>query len=137
MIYLAGPLFTAAEQAWLRHLKAELMHHGHDVCWPFELFAEGEIAAWGAAAPRRIMERCMGALDKCSRVVAWIDGPQVDDGTSWEVGYAFAKGKPIHAVRTDFRQAGDTPHSTVNAMIEGSCHSVSRSTAELCSALKY
>lgn len=136
MIYLAGPLFTHAEQAWLRSLKASLIEQGHEVCWPFELFKDGQIAEWGPAAPRRIMERCRDALAKCDLVVAWLDGTQVDDGTAWEVGYAYAQGKLIHGLRTDFRQGGDTPHSIVNAMIEGSCRSVSRSVPDLLAALK-
>lgn len=52
MIYLAGPLFTAAEQAWLRILKATLVEQGHEVCWPFELFKDGQISEWGQVAPR-------------------------------------------------------------------------------------
>jgi len=135
MIYLAGPLFTLAEQTWLRGLKATLMKQGHEVCWPLELFKDGQISTWGPTAPRRIMERCRDALDKCDLVVAWIDGTQVDDGTAWEVGYAYAHSKPIHGLRTDFRQGGDTPHSIVNAMIEGSCQTISRSVADLLHAL--
>lgn len=136
MIYLAGPLFTVAEQNWLRSLKSTLIEQGHEVCWPFELFKDGQISQWGPIAPRRIMERCKDALDKCALVVAWIDGPQVDDGTAWEIGYAYAKGKPIHALRTDSRQSGDTSHSIVNAMIEGACISISRSAPDLLNALK-
>jgi len=131
MIYLAGPLFTHAEQSWLRGVKAELLKHGHEVCWPFELFREGQIADWGPTAPRRIMERCRKALDAATLMVAWIDGTQVDDGTAWEIGYAHARGKPIHGIRTDSRQAGDTSHSIVNAMVEASCVTTSRSIAEL------
>lgn len=136
MIYLAGPLFTQAEQAWLRAAKAELMRHGHEVCWPFELFKDGQIEGWGPTAPRRIMERCREALDGASCVVAWLDGTQVDDGTAWEIGYAHAKGKPVHGIRTDFRQAGDTSHSIVNAMIEASCLTISRSLPDLVAALR-
>ncbi|MDR3641163.1 MAG: nucleoside 2-deoxyribosyltransferase [Humidesulfovibrio sp.] len=136
MIYLAGPLFTQAEQAWLRGMKTELTQHGHEVCWPFELFKDGQIADWGPIAPRRIMERCREALDRASLVVAWLDGAQVDDGTAWEIGYAYAKGKLVHGIRTDFRQAGDTSHSIVNAMVEASCASISRSVAELVRILK-
>ena len=136
MIYLARPLFTAAEQAWLRTLKSTLIEQGHEVCWPFELFKDGQISDWGPVAPRRIMERCRDALDKCGHVVAWIDGTQVDDGTAWEIGYAYAKGKLIHGIRTDSRQAGDTSHSIVNAMIEGSCLIVTRSVPDLCNMLK-
>lgn len=136
MIYLAGPLFTQAEQAWLRAVKEELVRGGHEVCWPFELFKEGQIEGWGPTAPRRIMERCRAALDEAALVVAWLDGPLVDDGTAWEIGYAHAKGKPVHGIRTDFRQAGDTSHSVVNAMIEASCLSISRSISELLLALR-
>ena len=131
MIYLAGPLFTAADQNWLRSLKATLIEQGYEVCWPFELFKDGQIATWGPMAPRRIMERCRDAMDASTLVVAWLDGTQVDDGTAWEIGYAHAKGKPVHGLRTDFRQAGDTSHSIVNAMIEGSCLSITRSVPDL------
>jgi len=136
MIYLAGPLFTQAEQAWLRTVKAELIGHGHEVCWPFELFKDGQIAQWGPIAPRRIMERCRDALDGATSVVAWLDGTQVDDGTAWEIGYAHARGKAVHGIRTDSRQSGDTSHSVVNAMVEASCVSISRSISELLLALK-
>lgn len=136
MIYLAGPLFSQAEQSWLRGVKDELMKNGHEVCWPFELFKDGQISDWGPTAPRRIMERCRDALDNSIMVVAWLDGTQVDDGTAWEIGYAQAKAKPIHGIRTDFRQAGDTPHSVVNAMVEASCLTISRSIPDLISALK-
>jgi len=52
MIYLAGPLFTSAEQAWLRSFKATLVEQGNEVCWPFELFKDGQISEWGPVAPR-------------------------------------------------------------------------------------
>lgn len=136
MIYLAGPLFTQAEQSWLRGLKAELIAHGFEVCWPFELFKDGQISGWGPTAPRRIMERCREALDRADLVVAWLDGTQVDDGTAWEIGYAHAKGKQVHGIRTDFRQAGDTSHSVVNAMVEASCLTITRSIPDLLHALK-
>jgi nucleoside 2-deoxyribosyltransferase len=130
MIYLAGPLFTHAEQAWLRGLKHQLQQAGLAVCWPFELFAQGEIESWGAQGPRRIMERCRDAIDRADMVLAWLDGTQVDDGTAWEIGYAHARGKPVHGIRTDFRQGGDTRHSRVNAMIEGVLASLSNSAEE-------
>jgi nucleoside 2-deoxyribosyltransferase len=53
-------------------------------------------------------------------VIALLDGSQVDDGTAWEIGYAFARGIPVYGIRTDSRSAGETGHSRVNAMIEGS-----------------
>ena len=62
------------------------------------------------------MERDRTAIDDSDAVVALLDGPQVDDGTAWEIGYAYARGKPIVGIRTDFRNAGDTSHGRVNDM---------------------
>ena len=136
MLYLAGPLFTQAEQAWLRGVKAELVQHGHEVCWPFELFSAGQIAQWGPMAPRRIMERCREALDASDTVVAWIDGTQVDDGTAWEIGCFFSAGKRVFGLRTDIRRAGETDASRVNLMIECSCCALAGSLDELLANLK-
>lgn len=76
---------------------------GNTVIWPFELFDQAEIAKWGAGAPRLIMRDCRDALVACDLVVALLAGPQVDDGTAWEIGYAHAKGMPVIGIRTDFR----------------------------------
>ena len=137
IIYLAGPLFSEAKQAWHRATKARIeAETGHTVIWPFELFDQAEIAKWGADAPRLVMEDCRDALATCDLVVALLDGAQVDDGTAWEIGYAHAKGIPVIGVRTDFRQAGDVPGALVNAMVHASCQVIVRSTDELLERLK-
>jgi len=69
-------------------------------------------------------------------VVALLDGPQVDDGTAWEIGYAHARGIPVIGIRTDFRQAGDVPGASVNAMIHASCEDIVRSVDALVELLK-
>ena len=127
-IYLAGPLFCAAKQAWLRETKHHIEKAIPDVSvvWPFELFDQAEIATWGDAAPRRVMEGCRDSLAACDVVVALLDGPQVDDGTAWEIGFAHAKNIPVIGIRTDFRRAGDVPGAVVNAMIHGSCTAIVR-----------
>lgn len=120
-IYQAGPLFTAAEIRWHKDFTQQLTDAGYDVQWPGDFFTQQEIDAWGAGAPKKIMDRDRTAIDDCDAVVALLDGTQVDDGTAWEIGYAYAKRKPVVGIRTDFRNAGDTAHGRVNAMIEGSC----------------
>ncbi len=136
-LYLAGPLFCEATQAWHRATKARIQAEtGHAVVWPFELFDQDEIPGWGQDAPRRVMERCRDALDGCVLVVALLDGPQVDDGTAWEIGYAHARGLPVIGVRTDFRSAGDVPGARVNAMIHASCAAIVRTTDELLAVLR-
>lgn len=134
-IYQAGPLFTAAEIRWHQDFKQQLTDAGYEVQWPGDFFSQEEIDSWGADAPKSIMERDSAAIDACDTVVALLDGPQVDDGTAWEIGYAYAKGKPVVGIRTDFRNGGDTVHGRVNAMIEGSCFDIAKDFDEVLSIL--
>lgn len=136
-IYLAGPLFCEAKQAWHRSARTRVeAETGHKVLWPLELFGPCEIDAWGADAPRRVMERCRDAMAACDFVVALLDGPQVDDGTAWEIGFAHAHSMAVVGVRTDFRQAGDVPGALVNAMVHASCEVIVRSLDDLLEHLK-
>ena len=124
-IYLAGPLFSEAEQDWMRKLKRSMEAAGHGVVWPQE--------GGQRNTPREIFEGCRRLLDECDILVAVLDGPQVDDGTAWEIGYWYAKKGPerIFGIRTDFRKAGETHESVVNAMVEMSCGKIVDSVALL------
>jgi nucleoside 2-deoxyribosyltransferase len=51
-------------------------------------------------------------------VFAVLDGTDVDSGTAAEIGYAFAKGKPILGYRGDFRLSADNDGSIVNLQVE-------------------
>lgn len=139
-IYLAGPLFSEAEQNWLRSTKRQIMELANqltkkvDVVWPYELISNEEINSLGAKAKLEIFSRCKTHLDTSNILAALLDGSQVDDGTAWEIGYFYAKrpvGSPIIGIRTDFRNAGDTHYSRVNAMIEASCDKIVESSEEL------
>ncbi len=100
-IYLADPLFTEAERAYLKDIKTKIETFGWrlrkelTIIWPWELFQPGEIEYLGCEAPKEIFRRCRDGVDQCGIVVAWLDGAQVDDGTAWEIGYAHAQGKQI------------------------------------------
>jgi len=69
-------------------------------------------------------------------MVAILDGPQVDDGTAWEIGRFYHEGKRVLGIRTDIRKAGETELSRVNLMIELSCLSISSNIEELCAELE-
>ena len=116
-IYQAGPLFSQAERAFHRELSAALRTAGHTVIWPGDLLTEADIAAAGPGAVALIHTACKEAIGRSTAVVALLDGPQVDDGTAWEIGYAHAKGLPIYGLRTDTRVAGDTKFNRMNSMI--------------------
>jgi nucleoside 2-deoxyribosyltransferase len=72
-------------------------------------------------------------IDECDVVVANLNGITTDDGTAWELGYAFALGKPIIGLHTDWRRRFD--HEVINLMIESSLTMLLRSIDELPGAL--
>jgi nucleoside 2-deoxyribosyltransferase len=126
-IYLSGPLFSQAEIMWARNVKAFLEKSlGAEVVWPHEIASGSSFEIFNAN---------LQALRECDIMVAILDGPQVDDGTAWEIGYFHALGRVIIGVRTDFRSAGEAPDSMVNAMIENSCASIVKDLSGLVSEL--
>jgi nucleoside 2-deoxyribosyltransferase len=108
-IYLAGPLFTAAERAFNRRLRDLLEKYGHEVWLPQEHEPRSQAA-------RDIFLTDTEGLDSSDVVVANMDGPDPDSGTCWECGYAYKK-KPIVVYRTDFRASGDTDTTAYNLML--------------------
>ncbi len=135
-IYLAGPLFTFAERIFLTSLRDKFREiSGITVVWPGDLFDEAELANLGRRAKEHIFQGCVEELKKASLVVALLDGTQVDDGTAWEIGYAYAHSIPVWGLRTDFRNAGETSFSLVNCMVECSCERVFRNPDELLQAV--
>ena len=130
-IYQAGPLFTEAEQTWHKALSARLKASGYNVIWPGNLLTDEQIQNAGANASTLIFDTCRVGIERCTCVVALLDGTQVDDGTAWEIGYAYARGLPIYGIRTDFRHAGETRHS----MIEGCLSGLAKNVEELLALL--
>ncbi len=124
-IYLSGPLFSLADVEWAEQVKVRIEKQfgsSVEVIWPHEI---------ASGAPQEIFQKNISALKGCPLVVAILDGPQVDDGTAWELGYHYARGGKILGLRTDFRRAGETHESKVNAMIEFSCHSIANSIDQM------
>jgi len=144
-LYLAGPLFTEAEQNWLRALKVDVkalaknLGKSVDVVWPYDLVSLEELKKWGDNAKHEIFALCEKHLKETDVLVALLDGPLVDDGTSWEIGYFYSirkEGQPIFGIRTDFRSAGDVPAAQVNLMIDCSCDYIFSSVEDLLKKLK-
>jgi len=96
-IYWAAPLFTAAERRFNDACAALLRGRGHRTHLP-----QDEPPSFD---PSEVYERCAAAIRGSEVVVACLDGPDPDSGTSWEVGYAVGIGKPVVAFRTDDRLA--------------------------------
>jgi nucleoside 2-deoxyribosyltransferase len=53
----------------------------------------------------------------CEGLVAVLDGVDVDSGTSGEIGFAYALGKTVFGLRTDWRMTGDNEAAGVNLQL--------------------
>lgn len=115
-IYFAGPLFTAAERQFNEALAQYIEQAGFAVYLP-------QKECHGIIKANDIFNQCIKGLDNAWCVVAILDGADADSGTSFEVGYAYAKGIPVIGLRTDFRKSADDGH--LNLML-------SQSIATLC-----
>ena len=115
-VYLAAPLFSEAERTYNASLADLLREHLFEVYLPQETGDDTDTRR--QAEQVRIFSKNKEALDNADIVVAVIDGADADSGTAWEMGYAFARQKPVIAIRTDFRRTGT--HEQVNMMLEES-----------------
>jgi nucleoside 2-deoxyribosyltransferase len=129
-IYLASPLgFAHSTLHFMHDLAAQLRAHAV-VNNPWDLPDDDPFGdAWATDSvsqrARRLSElnlqvgrRNREAIDASDGLFAILDGVDVDSGTAAEIGYAFARGKYICGLRTDFRLAGDNPGSMVNLQVE-------------------
>src|SRR5204863_5238158 len=80
-VYVAGPLFSEAERAWLDVLAARLRSEGFDCFVPHERFPE-----LADVTLEDVYRVDVEGLRSANALVAWIDGPMVDDGTACEIG---------------------------------------------------
>ena len=82
-LYLAGPLFSDAERAFLDDWAAELRGAGYECFVPHQ-----ETDQVGAGlSPSVVFDLDYGkGLKGADVLVAWLDGATVDDGTACEIG---------------------------------------------------
>ena len=124
LVYIAGPLFSNAERAFLELMVKTLARaSGLDALTDFFLPHRdgGELGK----GPKRkdIFELDRQQVDSATIVVALLDGQDVDSGTCIELGYAYAKDKKIFGLLTDFRayHTADTEPHRPNLMVWGVC----------------
>ena len=80
-LYVAGPLFSEAERAWLDGLAARLRAEGHDCFVPHENFSELK-----ELTPEEVFRVDARGVRDANVLLAWLDGPVIDDGTACEIG---------------------------------------------------
>src|SRR5262249_2784752 len=126
--YIAGPLFNEGERWFDEQLDQIARDAGFTTYLPHRDGQEAKMKEGRDRAQRIFVEDVRG-LDRADIVIANLNGITTDDGTAWELGYAYGKGKHLVGVYTDWRLQFE--HQTVNLMIECSLHKLVRSLNEL------
>ncbi|MBK9970349.1 MAG: nucleoside 2-deoxyribosyltransferase [Actinobacteria bacterium] len=122
--YVAGPLFDEGERWWIEKVERLVAGAGFETFLPHR-----DNPPKDESNVRAIFENDKRGIDECDVVVANLNGLTTDDGTAWELGYAFARGKHLIGMHTDWRMR--FAHEVVNLMIESSLHRMVRSLDEL------
>lgn len=134
-IYIAAPLFNQMEREFNNHL-AVLVEEVLDVFLPqrdggllVDLVRKGMSPN---VAEKLVFEKDIAAIEDCDGVVAVLDGANVDEGVAFEVGFAFARGKPCFGLQTDMRRQLPTGN---NPMLSASLSAVYSNVPALAQAL--
>jgi len=114
LIYIAGPLFSEGERAFNLLIEERCLEAGFKTYLP-----QRDCIALDDSNEDEVFKCEVEANKSASLLVANLDGIDVDSGTAWEIGYAFAQNKTVIAVRTDLRAF--SPSEPVNLMFLQSC----------------
>lgn len=122
-IYLASPFFNDAEIDRVEKVKKILDSKGLEVFSPKD--HQSKHLEFGSMEWRKAtFKNDVDHIDWCDCVVAIISQGNYDDsGTAWELGYAYATGKPVVLV--------NLTGETINLMIADSLHALITSYDEL------
>lgn len=131
LAYIAGPLFNESERWFDEQIEAVARRAGFDTFLPHR---DGDLRLQGPDDVQRIFEEDRNAIDRADIVIANLNGVTTDDGTAWELGYAYARGKYLVGVYTDWRL--QHRHQVVNLMLECSLNKLVRSLDELETVLR-
>lgn len=129
MIYLASPLFNPIEREFNLRLK-RLIRLPVYVPQEDGLLLVDVVAA-GAdplVAAHKIYKEDIEALKRSSLLIAVLNGPHVDSGVAFEIGYFAALGKPVLGFHNDSRSELRTGF---NPMIESALCDLVASEDEL------
>ena len=111
--YIAGPLFDEGERWFVERLDAIARDAGFETFLPHR-----DNPPKTSDNVDVIYRNDRDAIDRCDLVVANLNGITTDDGTAWELGYAFALGKPCIGYFSDWRARFPNENEHVNLMIE-------------------
>jgi nucleoside 2-deoxyribosyltransferase len=116
VLYVAGPLFTPGERMCLERVCAVAESVGCHTYLPHRDAGLSEGAMEKDSG--RFFRTDVRAIQGADGVLAVLNGADVDSGTAWEIGYAYALGIPIVGLIDDVRKLGEAPW--INLMIANS-----------------
>ena len=111
-IYIAGPLFNTHERWYLERIAEALEAAGYHTFLPHR--EAGLVQLRSTEERPRIFDADIGALKACDLCVALLTGADHDSGTSAELGFLYALGKPCIGITDDKR-------GNLNNIIWGIC----------------
>ena len=114
LAYIAGPLFNEKEREFLEDINVVCRAIGISTYLPSQ---DGGLLSQNN--DDEVFQTDIKALNMADIVVANLNGADVDSGTAFELGYAFAQEKKLFGLHTDFRTF--SPTSEVNLMMLKSC----------------
>ena len=126
LAYIAGPLFNEGERWFDEQINALAEAAGFVTFLPHR---DGPPELAGERDPEGIFRVDLENLERADVVVANLNGVTSDDGTAWELGYAYARGKHLVGIYTDMRLT--FPGEVVNLMLGCSLNRMTRSLKEL------
>jgi nucleoside 2-deoxyribosyltransferase len=124
LVYVAGPLFSQAEREFLEKIVDCLAQTAHLDPSKHFFLPHRDGGELGKGPTRRtIFNLDIETLKGAEIVIALLDGQDVDSGTSIELGVAYALGKKIFGIITDFRSYCTNDHEPhrPNLMVWGVC----------------
>ena len=105
-VYVAGPLFDEGERWFIEKVEALVADAGFVTFLPHR-----DNPPKTEFNVSEIFHNDKRGIDECDVVVANLNGITTDDGTAWELGYAYATGKYLIGLHTDWRAR--FPHEVV------------------------
>lgn len=113
--YIAGPLFTESERYFLEKIDKICQKMGIETFLPHRDVDQ-------SLSPEKIFEQDLENIRKADMLIAVLEGPDVDSGTSFELGVGYQLGKYIIGIRTDSRAIFERAHENpleieINLMI--------------------
>ena len=104
-------------------------HSDQQMQWQQGVSGSNASAGWGGRVADLQANTAVPMVLSVSGNNVFMNGITSDDGTAWELGYAYAKGKHLVGVYTDWRL--QHKFQVVNLMLECSLHKLVRSLDEL------